>query len=125
MNKNHHVKTNVDVGNKAFQRNNEKFVPRRHIVFPKELFIELKLSKRQILKVRGWERAGHSIFPMWFTSCERVLFIDEELFNEWTKRKAPLGPIGPKVTQTKRSCRRLSKDPGAAADSNATASEVK
>jgi hypothetical protein len=47
----------------------------------------LRLSKRQALKVRGWERAGHMVIPMWFVSCDRVLFIDEDLFHEWIERK--------------------------------------
>jgi hypothetical protein len=41
------------------------------------------LSKRQVLKVRGWEKDGHSVMPMWFTNCERVLFLDQERFEEW------------------------------------------
>lgn len=64
----------------------DKFVARRKIMFPRDLFIELRLSKKQIEKVRGWERAGHTFLPMWFANCERVLFIDEEAFNEWTTK---------------------------------------
>lgn len=63
----------------------DKFVARRKIMFPRELFIELRLSKKQIEKVKGWEKQGHSIIPMWFANYERVLFIDEETFNEWTE----------------------------------------
>lgn len=59
----------------------------RRFFFPQELFIELRLSKRQILKVRGWEKDGHSVMPMWATNCERVLFLDQERFEEWLSRK--------------------------------------
>lgn len=60
---------------------------KRCISFPSELFIELRLSRVQILKVRGWEKDGHSVMPMWFTSCERVLFLDQERFEEWLLEK--------------------------------------
>jgi len=66
----------------------EKFVAWRHIVFPRELFIELKLSKKQIEKVKGWKKDGHSEwFPMWFCSLERVLFVNEDLWNEYLRKK--------------------------------------
>lgn len=64
----------------------DKFSPRRKVMFPRDFFIELRLSKRQVLKVRGWEKEGHSVMPMWFTSCERVLFLDQERFEEWILR---------------------------------------
>lgn len=60
---------------------------KRRISFPSELFIELRLSKRQVLKVRGREKDGHSVMPMWFSNCERVLFLDQERFEEWLLEK--------------------------------------
>ena len=60
---------------------------KRRISFPSELFIELRLSRVQILKVRGWEKDGQSVMPMWFTNCERVLFLDQERFEEWLLEK--------------------------------------
>lgn len=80
-------KTDVDSQIKGFPRDKEPFVSRRRISFPKELFIELRLSKRQVLKVREWEKDGHSIVPMWFANLERVLFVDQDLFDEWIREK--------------------------------------
>lgn len=63
----------------------EKFVTRRHIEFPKELFIELKLKKDQISKVRKWEEHGHFIMTFW--GSDRVLFVDEPAFDEYLAEK--------------------------------------
>jgi hypothetical protein len=60
---------------------------KRKIYFPADLFIELRLSKRQILKVKGWQKEGHPIIPMWFWTCERVLFFDEYRLDEWIRKK--------------------------------------
>jgi len=65
----------------------DKFYGKRYIAFPRELFIELKLSKAQIEKVRAWDRAGHTFFPMWFASFRRILIVNEELFHGWIERK--------------------------------------
>lgn len=65
----------------------DKFSPRRHIVFPRKLFIELVLSPKQTQKVLQWSKEGHSIIPMWFVNCERVLFLDQERFDEWILEK--------------------------------------
>jgi hypothetical protein len=62
---------------------NKFYDGKRRIYFPSELFIELTLSPKQVEKVRGWEKDGHSVMPMWFTNCERVLFLDQERFEEW------------------------------------------
>lgn len=72
-------KSSVDVS--------DKFSARRKVMFPRDLFIELRLSKRQILKVRGWEKEGHQFFPMWFCSLERVLFVDQTRWEKWEARK--------------------------------------
>lgn len=88
----------------------DKFSPRRHIVWPSELFIELRLSRKQIEKVRRWEKQGHSFFPMWFCSLERVLFVDQEAFDEWTQKKREIGTengkrkTGKRVRGPKPSC---------------------
>lgn len=74
---------------RSFREANEPFVSKRHIVWPKEMFIELELSPKQVQKLRRWKKQGHNEwFPMWFCSLERVLFVNEDLFHEWTEKKA-------------------------------------
>ena len=70
----------------------QKFVEKRKIMFPSNLFIELTLSASDVRKVHQWEKAGHNIVPMWYTNSERVLFIDEEAYLKWDKKKHPDHP---------------------------------
>ena len=64
-----------------------RFAEKRHIVFPSNLFIELTLSPNDVSKMRRWQKEGHDVIPMWYASCERVLFIDQTRFEKWKKKK--------------------------------------
>jgi len=56
-------------------------------MFPRELFIELRLSKKQVEKLQRWRKDGHSEwFPMWFWNCSHVLFVNEDLYHEYILR---------------------------------------
>lgn len=59
----------------------------RYFAWPREVFIELRLSKKQIEKVQGWKKDGHSFMPLWFANLSRVLIVDQEGFEEWLLRK--------------------------------------
>jgi hypothetical protein len=61
--------------------------PGRYFAWPRELFIELTLSPKQVQKVREWQKQGHSFFPMWNVNCKQVIFVDQEAFEEWTLKK--------------------------------------
>lgn len=71
--------------NKAFATS-EKFVPRRKIAWPRELFFELTLSPKAVEKMRQWEKEGHVVTPIFYANCQRVLFVDWTRFEEWQKR---------------------------------------
>jgi hypothetical protein len=64
----------------------DKFFPRRKFHFPRELFIELTLSPKDVKKMRQWEKEGHTVTPLWYANCKRVLFVDWTRFEEWKKR---------------------------------------
>lgn len=68
-------------------RSDKFYDGKRRIVFPEGLFIELVLSNKQTQKVLQWEKEGHSVVPMWYINCERVLFLDQERFDEWILEK--------------------------------------
>lgn len=65
--------------------------PGRYFAWPRELFIELTLSRRQVLKVRRWLKKGHHFFPMWFCTFSGVLFVDQEAFEEWCLNEGKRG----------------------------------
>lgn len=60
---------------------------RRKFGFPEESFIELTLSEKEASKVRCWEKEGHSIVPVWYANCKRVLFVDKECFVSKKRRE--------------------------------------
>ena len=71
----------------AHARLKAKFVSRRHIVFPEELFIELTLSPKDVQKMLRWEKDGAKITTMWYCNCRRVLFINDASFEAWKSGK--------------------------------------
>lgn len=64
-----------------------KFVPKRQIVFPDESFIELTLAPKDVQKMIQWEADGAKITTVWYCTCRRVLFVNEDILEAWKSRK--------------------------------------
>lgn len=69
-----------------FNRLDKPFSSRK-IMFPSNTFIELTLSPSQVRKVKRWMKDDDSVIPMWFHTCERVLFLNEAKFEAWERKK--------------------------------------
>jgi hypothetical protein len=63
----------------------EKFVPKRRIMFPRNSFIELTLSPKDVKKMRRWVEEGVHISVVWYANYSRVLFVDVDKFKEKKK----------------------------------------
>jgi hypothetical protein len=72
------MNSRVEVSDKPFSR--------RKIFFPRELFIELTLSPKDVEKMLQWEKQDDLVTPIWFCNCERVLLVNWTKFEKWKKR---------------------------------------
>jgi hypothetical protein len=81
------IKGFLDPGAACARLKKEKFVSRRQIQWPEELFIELRLSKKQTKRMKQWAKEGKTVLPFWGCTFEYLLFVDQIGLEEWIREK--------------------------------------
>jgi len=74
------------------KHNKEKFYDGRKFGIPLDTFVEVRLSEKDAIKIRGWIKAGDSVFvaPEGFGNI--IVLLNQTKLDAWNSNKERIEP---------------------------------